>query len=326
MSGKQMEGDNQRRRALARQAREAGQAPSEAGVTLGASKQPEHAERSHRVGPPPAGAHKPLPSRRSEPTPVRPGRPWPRWDPTAFGVSPDEFMGLIQYREFVTAVAEHANLDFDSARAAAEATFTALARTLSWPARQLLLRTLPAELHDDFAINVPYYPRSLAGFVNQISRILHRPPDQARYQAHVVISTFAQQAADLVAALGLPEYLGEMTSPPPTGGGVVGPTGHTPPLTDDELRDALAHLPMWAGNQRALMRTIELPPGNLDRVLSRLDRLRTEFGRGPHIGRENDTTATLVVRTRRADAVTALDVDLAHRVDAAILEAGAGMS
>jgi hypothetical protein len=33
----------------------------------------------------------------------------------------------------------------------------------------------------------------------------------------------------------------------------------------------------------------------------------------------------LVVRTSRVNAVTALDVELAHRVDAAIEEAGAGM-
>jgi pterin-4a-carbinolamine dehydratase len=33
----------------------------------------------------------------------------------------------------------------------------------------------------------------------------------------------------------------------------------------------------------------------------------------------------LVLRTSRVNAVTALDVELAHRVDAAIEEAGAGM-
>jgi pterin-4a-carbinolamine dehydratase len=33
-----------------------------------------------------------------------------------------------------------------------------------------------------------------------------------------------------------------------------------------------------------------------------------------------------VVRTTSVDAVTRLDVELAHRVDAAILEAGAGMA
>jgi pterin-4a-carbinolamine dehydratase len=326
MSGKQMEGDNQRRRALARQARQDGQAPSAAGATLGSSKQPEHVERAHRIGPPPAGAHKPLPSRPTEPTPPRPGRPWPRWDPSAIGASPDDHMGLIQYREFVIAVSRRTDLDFDHARAAAEATITALARALSWPARQLLLRVVPTELHDDFAINVPYHPQSLAGFIEQISRMVHRPADQARYEAHAVIATLAEQAPDLVGALGLPDYLRDLTAQPPTGGGVVGPNGRTAPLTDEELREALAHLPLWAGNRRALMRTIELPPENLDRVLSRLDRLRGELGRGPHIGREDGSTATLVVRTRRVDAVTALDVDLAHRVDAAIMAAGAGMS
>ena len=39
MSGKQMEGDNEERRNMAREAREAGMKPSEIGATLGASKQ-----------------------------------------------------------------------------------------------------------------------------------------------------------------------------------------------------------------------------------------------------------------------------------------------
>jgi hypothetical protein len=46
---KQTEGDNQQRRAAARDAREHGQSPSAAGVTTGASKQPRHLgnEASH---------------------------------------------------------------------------------------------------------------------------------------------------------------------------------------------------------------------------------------------------------------------------------------
>jgi hypothetical protein len=39
MGGKQMEGDNTERRALAKDARDAGRKPSEVGATLGASKQ-----------------------------------------------------------------------------------------------------------------------------------------------------------------------------------------------------------------------------------------------------------------------------------------------
>jgi hypothetical protein len=39
---KQTEGDNRQRRAAAKAARDEGRAPSEAGVTTGASKQPRH--------------------------------------------------------------------------------------------------------------------------------------------------------------------------------------------------------------------------------------------------------------------------------------------
>jgi hypothetical protein len=42
MAGKKMEGNEDQRRAAARQARESGLEPSEAGVTTGASKQPTH--------------------------------------------------------------------------------------------------------------------------------------------------------------------------------------------------------------------------------------------------------------------------------------------
>jgi hypothetical protein len=44
MGGKQMEGDNTERRKLAKDARDAGKAPSEVGATLGASKQRNEAD------------------------------------------------------------------------------------------------------------------------------------------------------------------------------------------------------------------------------------------------------------------------------------------
>ncbi|GAA0222726.1 hypothetical protein GCM10009539_04920 [Cryptosporangium japonicum] len=56
---KEMEGDNRKRRALAREARAEDRSPSESGVTLGSSKQREHTRTGRRDGPPPAGAHKP---------------------------------------------------------------------------------------------------------------------------------------------------------------------------------------------------------------------------------------------------------------------------
>ena len=44
MGGRQMEGDNEERRKLARAAREEGKQPSEVGATLGASKQRQRAQ------------------------------------------------------------------------------------------------------------------------------------------------------------------------------------------------------------------------------------------------------------------------------------------
>lgn len=44
--GKQMEGDNRQRRKVAREAREQGKTPSEAGATLGASKQRTDADEN----------------------------------------------------------------------------------------------------------------------------------------------------------------------------------------------------------------------------------------------------------------------------------------
>jgi phage terminase small subunit len=46
MAGKQMEGDNVQRRQRGRDARQAGRQPSQAQVTLGASKAPEHLPRA----------------------------------------------------------------------------------------------------------------------------------------------------------------------------------------------------------------------------------------------------------------------------------------
>ena len=63
---------------------------------------------------------------------------------------------------------------------------------------------------------------------------------------------------------------------------------------------------------------------NLERVLRRLADLKREAGRGPHIGALTRAWPSSL-RTSRVNAVTALDVELAHRVNAAIEEAGAGM-
>ena len=90
-------------------------------------------------------------------------------------------------------------------------------------------------------------------------------------------------------------------------------------ITESELTAALAELPDWTGDTRAIRRTLTLPRPELDQVLSRIDSLRYEVGRAPDIDREGDT-ATLTVQTTTVDAVTALDLDLVRRIDAIIAE------
>jgi pterin-4a-carbinolamine dehydratase len=314
MSDKQMEGDNERRRALAREARERGLRPSEAGVTLGASKQPEHVRHGQRDGPPPAGPHKPTAGREDLPEKGRPEPEWPHHPATG---EPDQPPG-VRYRDLLTEVARRTGLDADRARLSAEATVTVLIRAVDDVDRDRLLARIPAELHDDYAVRVPYHPRDLPRFLDEVGRIAHASPEEARYRAQIVLSLIAAQDPELIASIDLPSSLRELAGSPPA--------ATEPGLTEEELRAARTRLPLWNGSPRALSRTIVLPPDNLDRVLHRLERLRQELGRGPRISRPDPDTAVLVVRTSSVDAVTARDIELAHRVDAAIEEAGAGMA
>jgi uncharacterized protein (DUF2267 family)/pterin-4a-carbinolamine dehydratase len=327
MSGKQMEGDNQRRRALARQARERGQRASGSGATLGSGKQIEHRSEKHRDGPPLAGPHKPVPGRPGGTQTTLPaaGPTWPLPDPERSTAAPGGG-AVIQYRQLVDDVRQRTGVDFDQARDAAEATVLTLARALDPAGRERLLDAVPTELRDDPEMAVGNRRHDLAGFLDEVARLTNRTPEQARYQAQATLGALAAQDPDLVGSLGLPPELGDLLGPLPVGGDRVAPNRHTAPLTDDELRAALAELPYWAGDRRAISRTIELPPDSLDRVLAQLAQLKPEFGRGPSIGRPAGNLAVLTVRTKRVAAVTALDVELAHRVDAAIYEAGAGIA
>jgi pterin-4a-carbinolamine dehydratase/uncharacterized protein (DUF2267 family) len=321
MSGKQMEGDNQRRRARATRAREEGRTSSARGTTLGASKQRENETGKRRTGPPPAGTHKPVPDDPIEGRPTGPAQQWPKSRPEA----PQGEVG-VQYRELVAAASAQTGLPFDQGRLASEATITVLARALAPGDRERLLARVPTELHDDHPTAQPCQPADLGDFIGQVAELAHRTPEQARHEAQAVLSVLRDQDPSLVDSLTLPPYVVDLLAPPPVGGGVVAPSGGTPPLSDDELRDALGELRQWSGDRRALTRTISLPPDNLELVLRRLADLKRQLGRGPDISRDGDGSATLTVHTASVRAVTATDVDLARRIDTVVDEAAAGMN
>jgi hypothetical protein len=324
MSRKQMEGDNQRRRTLARRARNRGQEPSEARATLGASKQLAHLDEARREGPPASGVRKPVPGRSGQAlAPERATAPAgpPRWESEIAGEAPVERAG-VSYRELVAEVGRRAGVGTDDARTAAVAAVTALADALDERDRERLLESVPTSLYDEAA--PPARPTSLSEFLDAVARLSRRDPYQARYQAQAALSALADQNRNLVDSLHIPTDIRELLAPPPTG--VVDQTGRPATLTVDEVRGALADLPYWSGDPRALSRLILLPADNLERVLDRLAQLRAEVGRAPHVGRRGDNQAVLVVRSAGAGGVTAADIDLAHAVDAAIDEVGAGMA
>src|SRR3954453_22676045 len=148
---KEMEGDNRKRRALAKAAREHGHRASEAGVSLGSSKQrhhAEHAERTEQDEPPPEGANKPGPRAPRPQEPPEPDRTWPRRPPPTGDTAPDTGALRLRYRELVTSAAEQVGVDFDTAREAGRATISVLARMLDEADRRRLLDAVPAELTD----------------------------------------------------------------------------------------------------------------------------------------------------------------------------------
>ncbi|ABP54576.1 DUF2267 domain-containing protein [Salinispora tropica] len=322
---KQMEGDNQRRRALARQARSQGQRPSETGASLGATKQLTSLDQRRRNGPAPAGRHKPT-STSGGPAPP------PVGTPESSRPIPDDGRTdttTISYQDLVTDVGRRSGVDFPTAKVGVTATVLTLARALGATERGRLLAAVPTRLHDITPVDGVEDHSDLPGFLAEVGRLSGRTPEQARYQAAATLTALADRDGGLVESLHVPEGLQDLLAPPEPGGGVIGATAATPPLDEVQLREVLTGLPYWSGDRHGLSRTVALPAENLGRVLDRLDQLRRQTGRGPSIGQPDRTTAVLTVATsrpRRAPEVTGPDVDLAHAVDDAIDEVGAGMA
>jgi pterin-4a-carbinolamine dehydratase/uncharacterized protein (DUF2267 family) len=232
----------------------------------------------------------------------------------------------MRYRELVTTVAQLSGVSTEEAREAADATIDTLALTLDEPERQRLLERVPAVIRQEN--DAPGPAPDADAFVAAVSWLAGIEPPQARYRAQAVLSTVAEREPDLVGELHMPDSLRELFAEPPTGGGITGPKGHAAPLTEQEVAKALRDLPDWSGDRRALRRTLVLPPANLERVLTYIESLKPNHGRAPHIDRHTGRadTAVLTVSTHSVGAVTALDIDLAHRVDAVITAAGAGIA
>jgi pterin-4a-carbinolamine dehydratase/uncharacterized protein (DUF2267 family) len=211
----------------------------------------------------------------------------------------------MRYRQLVETVARRAGVSTDVARDATDATIDTLARTLRDPQRTMLLDRVPGKIRENS--EAPGPAPDVDSFVAEVSWLLGVEEPLARYRAQAVLSGVAEQEPDLVVELHIPNSLQELFEEPP---GERGPA-----LTDDEVAKALERLPYWSGDRHALWRFVVLPQEELDLLLQRLARLKTDYGRAPHIDRRAKDAAVLTASTASVRAVTALDVELAHRVD-----------
>jgi len=319
MAPKEMEGDNRRRRELAREARRANRSPSAEGVTLGASKQQEHRQEKRRAGPPPAGRHKPEAGATRIPELGEPEQQWPSRPASGDGSTDAGAGPRLRYREMVGEVARLTGDEFQTARELTRAVVGVTARSLDEPDGKRLMQTLPGELEVARTLTGPP-ERDLTMFLREVGRLLERRPEEIRIKVQAVFAVLGDAGIDLP----LPPELGSLAEPLPPDERT--PSGHPLALNDDEVSTALRDLPDWSGDRHAMSRTIELPADNLDRVLPLIEGLRAETGRSPHISRPAAGTAMLTVYTAATGSVTEADVALAHRVDTAVDDAGAGMA
>ncbi|MEV0720485.1 DUF2267 domain-containing protein [Asanoa sp. NPDC050611] len=313
-----MEGDNRRRRQLAREARRADRRPSAEGVTLGASKQQEHQPEKRRSGPPQAGRHKPVAGAEQIVAPGTRAEEWPRRSPVP-DASTDAGAGpRLRYRELVGEIARLTGDPFADAKELTRAVVGVTARSLDDPDGKRLVASLPGELEVPRALAGPP-ERDLTMFLREVGRLVERRPEQIRVKVQAVFAVLGDAGLDLP----LPPELRSLADPLPAEDRTT--PGRPLPLSDADVVAALRDLPEWDGDHRAISRTIELPPDNLDRVLPWIERLR-ETGRAPHIARPSADTATLTAYTASTGTVTESDVALAHRVDTAIADAAGGMA
>ncbi|RJL30323.1 DUF2267 domain-containing protein [Bailinhaonella thermotolerans] len=232
----------------------------------------------------------------------------------------------VQYRELLDSVCRMTGLDSGAARAAAEATITALGRSLGEPERGRLLSEVPNELTNDFPIDGEPQDYDEAGFVRAVSLLGRRPPEQARLRAQAVLSALVEQEPKLVEELRVPPGIRPLFEPPSAGGGLTGPVGGAAPLTEEEVRAGLEGLPDWTGDCHGIRRTLTLPEDQLDRVLERVERIKTgPARRAPMITRHPGGVAELELCTSSVNAVTVLDLDLADTVDSVIADAAGGI-
>jgi uncharacterized protein (DUF2267 family)/pterin-4a-carbinolamine dehydratase len=227
----------------------------------------------------------------------------------------------LAHREFLEAVAERAGLDrADAAKRPTESVLACVARRLDDTGRKALGATLPTQLATVVLESAPLRRHEdKTHFLQTVASELDTSPERARFLAQAVLSALADQdgpTAETVRSQ-LPEDFVDLFAapgegPPPDRAATAAIPGPTD-LTAEEVSAALATLPGWTGDVRALERTVGLPPEVGEDLRESIARVELEMNHHAVVEEQPDGT-TFRVWTHARGVVTDLDVELARRI------------
>jgi uncharacterized protein (DUF2267 family)/pterin-4a-carbinolamine dehydratase len=232
---------------------------------------------------------------------------------------------VLAHREFLEAVADRAGLDPpDAAKRPAELVLVGVARRLDDSGRTLLGATLPTQLATLVLDSAPLRrDEDKTRFLETVASDLNASPERARFLAQAVLSALADQDAPSAEAVRsqLPEdFLDLFTAPgdgPPPDRAATAALPEPTDLTEEEVAAALARLPGWTGDTRALERTVVLPPGIGQAIRDGIARVEQELNHHAVVEERADGTV-FRVWTHARGLVTDLDVELARRISEVI--------
>ena len=234
---------------------------------------------------------------------------------------------MLEHREFLAAIAARAGLERpDAAKPPAETVLVGVARRLDDAGREALESTLPNQLAELVRASTPLRPEEAdTAFLQTVASKLDTTPERARFLAQAVLSALADHDAAAAEAVRsqLPEDFGDLFAapgdgPPPDRAATAALPEPTD-LTEEEVAAALASLPGWTGDVRALERTVALPAGIGQEIRDRIARVEREMHHHAVVEERPDGTV-FRLWTHARGIVTDLDVELARRITAIIEE------
>jgi uncharacterized protein (DUF2267 family)/pterin-4a-carbinolamine dehydratase len=232
---------------------------------------------------------------------------------------------VLAHREFLVAVADRAGLDRpDAAKRPTESVLVGVARRLDDSGRKWLGAALPTQLATLVRESTPLHrDQGKAPFLQTVASELDASPERARLLAQAVLSELADQDPPTGESLRteLPEdFLDLFVAPgdgPPPDRAATAALDEPTDLTEEEVSAALADLPGWKGDVRALERTVVLPPGIGQELRDGIARVEQAMNHRAVVEERDDGTV-FRVWTHARGVVTDLDVELARRISEVI--------